>query len=331
MKRAVRSWLFLPLLVAAAACAGSEPLAGPITGFVFDAKSQTIRPIQGLPGASLLGTAVTLPFSLRQAEIAPGGRFALAAVQGDDDRVHLVADLDRADTRIHRLDTPMSERITFSANGASAVLWNPQSDRFRVISGMPERPELKTPFSIPGLPGSMTAVAVTDDGTALLVSVSDGERKGGLYRVSTDGGETPQADFLLSLEQGVAITFLNGDREAIAADAGSARVFHIRDLAGAREVLLLAGAGDGVDKPAAISQTVDGRRILVVNTGSRNILMIDLSGGEAMRTISVPLGPTRCDRMLSASVFRLNDGTQGPLYLLDLEDGSGVSFFVPAQ
>jgi hypothetical protein len=165
----------------------------------------------------------------------------------------------------------------------------------------------------------------------LLVSVSNGEHKGGLYRVSTQDGETPQVDFLLSLAQGGAVSFLKGDKEAIAADAGSAQVFHIRDLAGAREVLLLAGAGDGVDRPAAIAQTVDGRRILVVNTGSRSILTIDLSGGEAMRSIPVPLAPTRCDRMASASVFRLNDGTQGPLYLLELEDGTGVSFFVPAQ
>lgn len=330
MKPALGTWLFLPLLLVAPDNAGSAPLAGPITGFVFDGKSETIRPIQGLPGASLLGTAVVLPFSLRQAEIAPGGRFALAAAQGDD-RVLLIADLDQAAAHIHQLDIPMSERITFSANGASAVLWSPHSDRLQVISGMPERPEVKPAFSLPGLPGSVTAVAVTGDGTTLLVSVSDGVRKGSLYRVSTQDGETPQADFLLSLAQGAAVSFLNGDREAIAADAGSAQVFHIRDLGGAREVLLLAGASDGVDRPAAIAQSVDGRRILVVNTGSRSILVIDLSGGDAMRSIQVPLAPTRCDRMVSASVFRLNEGAQGPLYLLELEEGSGASYFVPAQ
>jgi len=329
VKRTVANWLSVTLVLAASA-AGAAPLAGPLTGFVFDAKSQTIRPIQGLPGAALLGTAVALPFSVRQAEIAPGGRFALAAAEGDD-RVYLAADLDQAEARIHRLDIAMSERIVFSANGASAVLWAPQSDRFQVISGMPERPESHAPFSISGLPGSVTAAAVTNDGSALLVIANDGENKSALYRVSTAGGEARPAEFLLPLERGVAVSFLNGGRDAIAADAGSAQIFHIRDLEGAREILLLAGAGDGVDRPAAIAQTVDNKRILVVNTGSRSILVVDPSGVEAMRNIPVPLAPTRCDRMVSASVFRLNDGAEGPLYLLELEDTTAASFFVPAQ
>ncbi len=36
----------------------SQPATGPILGYVWDASSQALRPVQGVPGASVVGGAV---------------------------------------------------------------------------------------------------------------------------------------------------------------------------------------------------------------------------------------------------------------------------------
>src|SRR5271155_3143692 len=38
--------------------AQSQPPSGPTLGYVWDATSQSLRPIQGVPGASLVGSAI---------------------------------------------------------------------------------------------------------------------------------------------------------------------------------------------------------------------------------------------------------------------------------
>src|SRR5271169_6148745 len=36
----------------------SQPATGPILGYVWDASSQALRPVQGVPGASIVGSAI---------------------------------------------------------------------------------------------------------------------------------------------------------------------------------------------------------------------------------------------------------------------------------
>src|SRR5277367_4725868 len=39
----------------------SQPATGPILGYIWDTPSQSLRPVQGIPGASIVGTATVSP------------------------------------------------------------------------------------------------------------------------------------------------------------------------------------------------------------------------------------------------------------------------------
>ena len=68
-------WI-LPLAAASAAVAVAAEtgvVAGPITGFVLDGRTNAIRAIEGLLGAARLGAAVRLPFAIAHAAIARRG------------------------------------------------------------------------------------------------------------------------------------------------------------------------------------------------------------------------------------------------------------------
>ena len=55
----------------------------PVTGLVVDPANQSIRPIQGLPGASTLGPALNLPFAVNRAAVL--GRNAASSRSGCSD------------------------------------------------------------------------------------------------------------------------------------------------------------------------------------------------------------------------------------------------------
>src|SRR5215831_9744405 len=64
------------LIVAAAGALwvqGQEParLSGPVIGFVFDGSARALRPILGIPGASLVGNPLDVGFALESGFVAP--------------------------------------------------------------------------------------------------------------------------------------------------------------------------------------------------------------------------------------------------------------------
>ena len=53
-------------------------MARPVSGFVFDRSARELRPILGIPGASLLGDGLDVGGELTAAYVAPGQNWALA-------------------------------------------------------------------------------------------------------------------------------------------------------------------------------------------------------------------------------------------------------------
>ena len=57
----------LPGLVAAQ----TSQISGPVTGYTFDAAARGLRPILGIPGASLLGDPLNFGFEVASVAVAP--------------------------------------------------------------------------------------------------------------------------------------------------------------------------------------------------------------------------------------------------------------------
>src|SRR5438552_1897232 len=71
-------------------------LRGPVIGYVFDATMQAIRPINGIPGSSVLGEPLTLPFPVAAAAFSPLGDFALAISDSGDQPAYVLRNLGSA-------------------------------------------------------------------------------------------------------------------------------------------------------------------------------------------------------------------------------------------
>jgi len=46
-------------------------LSGPVAGFIYDSPGHALRPVQGVPGASLIGDPINLGLDLAAAYVAP--------------------------------------------------------------------------------------------------------------------------------------------------------------------------------------------------------------------------------------------------------------------
>jgi hypothetical protein len=114
----------------------------------------------------------------------------------------------------------------------------------------------------------------------------------------------------------------NGD--AIVTDRRANEVFAIWDPAGGAVRKLLADNTNDVSDPTAVAIS-SGNRIYIANAGS--VLVLD-SNGRALKTL-------RCNCTISGlntlrdSVFRLTDGIERTIYLLDASSAEERILFVP--
>src|SRR5581483_6926206 len=87
---ASRQALFAALFFVAPLCAQQQEFSGPITGYVFDAATHSIRPLIGRPGAANLGAPWVTHWDV--ASVSPNGKMAIGVRAG---AVRLIGDLSR--------------------------------------------------------------------------------------------------------------------------------------------------------------------------------------------------------------------------------------------
>src|ERR1051325_1641400 len=76
----------------------SSGIRGPVMGYIFDAPQKAIRPINGIPGSSLVGRRLDVPFAVTAAAVSPNRDFVLAVSGSEDHAVHVLRDLGSAIT-----------------------------------------------------------------------------------------------------------------------------------------------------------------------------------------------------------------------------------------
>ena len=87
-----RIW-FVGCAAVCMAMAREGSVSGPGSGFVFDRSGSALRPVLGIPGASVLGDPLKLGFDLSSATVAPAQDSVLAiAADGGSHFLRLSAD-----------------------------------------------------------------------------------------------------------------------------------------------------------------------------------------------------------------------------------------------
>src|ERR1035438_3480723 len=147
-------------------------LSGPVAGFVFDNSGRVLRPIQGVPGASLLGDPLSFGLDVAAAYIAPHQDSVI--VVGADQSLHLFLLNGGAPTEVSLGGvTGTPERVVFSPSGTAVALILAGSAR--VLTGLPNAPTLTGSVKVEGNAIGATgarshsvsypSLALSDDGT----------------------------------------------------------------------------------------------------------------------------------------------------------------------
>jgi len=285
-------------------------------GFVFD--SGTLRPILGIPGASLLGAPVDMGLETVDAAISPRQDYALLLA-----RHHRQVELLRLD--MSAAASPISgamaapDLMVLSPTGSAAILYRTNDGLLQVLTGLPDSPQLLREIPCATLGGVLTSVAVADDGQTVLAAVANN-----LVLIPADGIPRP-----LPLDGPVsAMAFRPRTHDAIVAIPQNNQVSLILHAADIPEIQLLAGPDDGILQPLAVAFSLDGLRALIADSGG-NLVQLDLSGTPP-QSLSCQCKIAGLHRLAGSSVFRLTDPSLGPLIVFDGDAPQPRIVFVPA-
>jgi hypothetical protein len=300
-------------------------LSGPVAGFVFDGPGQVLRPVQGVPGASLLGSAVNFGLPVQAVYVAP--RQDSAIVVGVDQSLHLFQLNGGAPTEVSLGGLAgIPDRVVFSPSGTAVALVSPGSAR--VLTGLPKSATFAGSVKVEGTsfvamsgPNTVSfsaSMALSDDGTYLM-TVTEGSAR----LLSIQG----QNRHLLAAQSTALVAFAAGGHDAAVMDSLTGLTL-IRDASGAAGMELLAAPDEGLAGPAGLAFSQDLKTLYVASRTAQAVAAFDLAG--ASRTaISCACSPSTLAPM--GNVYRLTELTAGPLWLFDGTATTPRTVFVPAR
>jgi hypothetical protein len=304
----------------------NDLVGGPLIGYAARADHSGVYPLLGFPGAAFPGPALTLVQATGTPAVSSVGGLALAA--GERPGELLVYGL-RPNTASGRLlpstfaVSTQPDQIILSPLGRAALLYDRSRREIGILAGLPGRPIALYTVSLAGLPGVLTALAVSDDGLVSFAAFSTANGSGEIYAMRRDAPPSLAG----SAGRVVHVAFLPNTQDALAADYDRSQVLLFRD-GGRQGIQLLAGRSDGVRAPTAVEASTEGSAF-VVNEGSE--ILVRLSPGE-----SLPPGQIRCgcaasglERLKNPDSFRLTNGA-GVIAVLDADHDQPAVFYIPA-
>jgi hypothetical protein len=310
----------LSLLASVISFAG--PLTGPMPGFILDARSGSLRPVLGIPGAMQLGDRVSLSFRVVSADFDPNGNFAVVISDEAPSHVYVVRNLTNPTVTDLGTIADNSSVLAINNAGQSAVLSAPGQLQF--LTSLTTSPVLANALPTNGLLGAITAGVVDDAGQcALLGTVSDAA--GALESLCADGSS--QRFVLRTGLRISAIALTNRGQDAILADSAGQQILRVTGYAQALEVSVLATSHDGISTPIGLQ--LNGQQVVVADSGASSIFVIDLNGQSPIRSIVLNGVPVRFKLLADRTVALLSDPTLAPFSIFDLQ--AMQPFFIPTN
>jgi hypothetical protein len=303
--------LWLSLLIGVGTAASqTHSIHAPQLGLVFDEAAGALRPIWGIAGSSTLGDPLPLGVTLKSAVVSPSQDYALA-LAGHDAEVRLVRV--GQSNMVHLKPLPEAtrapDRMVISPSGSAAAFYyynGRGAGGIIVMNGLPAAPSISARMTLSRI-SAPTALAVADDGTLVLAGT-------GRWVVAVTGAaEIPVSSSLGSV---ASLAFITG-HDALIADGAKNEVFLVRGAGGAGVVSLLAGPAQEIAGPVSVAASSDGRAAFVANGKSNAVVILDLAESAERESISCRCQLTGLDRLAGGSLFRLNEVSARPMWVLD--------------
>lgn len=275
-------------------------LSGPILGYIADRDGRTVRPLNGVTGAAVLGLPLGAGSDWRPVAISPE-RDSIIGSDGASLFVLRISGAFGTASRLAIADGAVDLAV-FGPLGRSAAILNSALPRLRVVTGLPDRPAPSREIDLPGLSG---ALAVSDDGEAVLLGTGEA-----IYLLTREG--PPRV--IHSGIQAVSIEFLAGRPDAVVADRRQSAVWLVRNVTRAPEWVQVAGNQDGIAEPSALGVSRDGRYLVVAS--AKTISMVELAS-RAVVAVACGCQVGRLQRLAGNAVFALDQDAEGGLLVFD--------------
>jgi len=305
----------------------SQPTTGPVLGYIWDASSQGLRPIQGLPGASIVGAATISAAGRSAAFIAT----ASSAVSGmalflDANGGVFQAPLSGgAMTQVANI--PGANALVLSSAGGYSLITGESisgSNIASVISGLPLSPAVRT-LDVSGL-APIAGGAASDTGTVAL-AVGSGQSGASVVAFT---GQSAGAQVATARSFG-GMQFVPGSDELVVADGGTGALTAISHVSTTPASATLSPAG-AIASPVALDITPSGRWVVAANHAG-DVLRIDLTGAVAVTTLHCSCLPSQVQAMrgsTAGTTVRLVTTGGGPLWIVDAGGATPRVLFIPA-
>jgi hypothetical protein len=306
------------------------PIRAPMLGYIFDKTLVRIRPIVGIAGSSYVGDALDPSLTLSDFYYFSASDYALALVESRESLVVL-----RLSSKNVTVETTIDvyspiTRLAVSPRGSSAALYCNRTQSIQVVTGIPNDPGVTAQIDMSDLPLELTALAVSDDGKAVLCGIQ--ESGVGLVYLSSfeqeDYEPTWRTEVAAVCGEVSEVAFLRNSKNALVADRARDRVFRLQKTPAGFAQVSVASLEDGVCGPVALALSDDGSRVFIANSGSSSILIKGLMEGVSYLLPCKTL-PTKLARMNGQSVYQLTDVSGGPLLILDASEAEPNVYFVP--
>jgi len=205
-------------------------LTGPTLGLFFDPKAHAIRPIWGIPGSSTAGQPIDVGFPLAAGIISPSQDYALV-VAGDGSMSSVTFAANGPSLNPIRIATA-PDRMVISPGGKSAAFYYSTSSSVQILTNLPDSPQMAGQVDLSSLPNSPDVIAISDDGSLLLVGVrenADGSTAQGEVFAFTPDTAAPRS--VASVQHVAAIAFVSQSHDALLADDVASSVTLVSDVA----------------------------------------------------------------------------------------------------
>jgi hypothetical protein len=312
--------LMIALLTARIVCAG--PLGGPVPGYILDARSGTLRPILGIPGAMQLGTGINLPFQVTSADFDPSGALAVVVSNETPSHLYVIQNLSNPAITDMGAIADNSSVLAVSSTGQAAVLSAPGQLQF--LTGINNSPVLSSAVPAQALLGPISAGVLDDAGQCALVGTS-ADTTGAFETLCADG--TSRRILTQPGMHIIGIALANQGQDAVLADSAGQQILRVANYAQSTAVSTLAASQDGINTPVGLQ--VRGQQAIVADSAASSIFLIDLSGQTPIQAVALSGTPTKLKFLTDRSVAVLGDPTLAPFTIFDLQ--AMQSFFIPTN
>jgi hypothetical protein len=302
----------------------AEPqfIGGPILGFIPDAGGTAIRPVLGIPGASVLGERLELDVDIRGAVISPRQDYAIASRLADAQAVVIDVGADPPAvtpvTGVH----PGVELIAVSPSGSVAAVYDHPSGTVQVIGGLPHNAAVVAEFDTSIISGRAAGLAISDDGTLALMKVVESD-DAGLWVLGSSNGPGR-----ISLDRPSAAAFFPNRDDAVVTDDAARSAFLMMDIGHAGTLVPLVSAADRIEAFSSVSVSEDGRRVFLADAGSGIIATVDVET-RTSNFASCQCRPTGLYRLSGNSIFRLTEPSGDPITILDASSSDPRIAIIP--